>query len=361
MSFLVIGMSLSVLGPALTDLRERSGSDVGAISVLFVGQSLGYLLGSFIGGALFDRVDGHRVYSAALAALAASLFVMPWFHAVPTMFIVFLVIGASAGIVDVGANTLLMWEMGANGRTAMNVLHMCFGLGAIASPLLVHIGLAAATRVGAIGAIAVAVMALRIPAPRVAAQPREEHTEITRLMLFSLFAFFAAYVGLEVGFAGWIHTYGEEIRFSALAATWLTTVFWIGFIVGRLAASLAADRVDPAAVLLSSCAAAVAAAVLLVLGDGRTLTTWIGTAMMGVAAAPQFPAMMNLAERRVHVTGSAVKWFVAGAGVGGLIFPWLVGRWIDGRGASAFPLAALFFGVATLLTFFGSNRILHQD
>ena len=46
-SFLIVGMSLSVLGPALTELRERSGADLGDIGVLFAGQSAGYIIGSF--------------------------------------------------------------------------------------------------------------------------------------------------------------------------------------------------------------------------------------------------------------------------------------------------------------------------
>ena len=60
-SFLIVGMALSVLGPALTDLREQSGADIADIGILFVGLSAGYLVGSFTGGRLFDRFNGHRV------------------------------------------------------------------------------------------------------------------------------------------------------------------------------------------------------------------------------------------------------------------------------------------------------------
>src|SRR4051794_38338200 len=52
-SFLIVGMAMSVLGPALTDLREKSGADIGDIGILFVGQSAGYIIGSFTGGRMF--------------------------------------------------------------------------------------------------------------------------------------------------------------------------------------------------------------------------------------------------------------------------------------------------------------------
>ena len=86
-----------------------------------------------------------------------------------------------------------------------------------------------------------------------AAEAREEHTDTTLSILLLLFLFFFLYVGLEIGFAGWITTYGEEIGFSDLAATWLTTMFWIGFTSGRLLASVLAHRVRPDTMLYAAC------------------------------------------------------------------------------------------------------------
>ena len=49
-AFLVVGLSVSFLGPAFSEFRERTGSDLGAIGVLFVTQSVGYIVGSLGGG-----------------------------------------------------------------------------------------------------------------------------------------------------------------------------------------------------------------------------------------------------------------------------------------------------------------------
>ena len=64
-AFLVVGFSVSFLGPALSELRDRTGSDLGAIGVLFVTQSLGYIAGSLGGGAALDRVHGHRLFAGS--------------------------------------------------------------------------------------------------------------------------------------------------------------------------------------------------------------------------------------------------------------------------------------------------------
>jgi len=357
-SFLIVGMAMSVLGPALTVLRERSGADIGDIGILFVGQSVGYIVGSFTGGRLFDRFNSHRVLAASLVLLGIGLALVPSFDGLGALFATFVLIGFGGSICDLGGNTLLMWELGAESGRAMNLLHLCFGIGALMSPLVVHIGLGVATRAAAIVCAVLAVWALRSRAPSRPARAREEHTDTTMSILLLLFLFFFLYVGLEIGFAGWITTYGEEIGFSELTATWLTTVFWFGFTCGRLLASAIAHRVRPDTILYAACAASVAAAVVMIAGGGNTAVVWTGTAMMGIATAPQFPGMMNLAERRLHISGSATSYFVGGAGAGGLVFPFLIGRFFDAKGADALPVAAFMLAVATFGAFVIANRAL---
>jgi fucose permease len=242
----------------------------------------------------------------------------------------------------------------------MNLLHLCFGLGALAAPLVVHVGLDFTTRAAALLCGVLAVWSFTIPSPERPLEARDEHTDTTTPMLVLLGVFFTLYVGLEIGFAGWVKTYGEEISFSELAATWLTTVFWVAFTIGRLVASAVAHRIAPDRILSASCALSLVAAVVLIVGDGGTAMVWVGTVLMGVGTAPQFPAMLMLAERRIHVTGSATSWFVGGAGMGGLIFPWLIGRVFDSQGTGALPWAVLVLGIATFASFVVADRALHR-
>jgi FHS family Na+ dependent glucose MFS transporter 1 len=357
-SFLVVGLSVSVLGPALTELRERSGTDIGGIGVLFVGQSAGYIVGSLAIGRLYDRFDGHRVFAAAMATIGVGIALIPEFDSLIALFLVFVVTGVGASAADVGANLLLMWELGAGVGRTMNLLHLSFGLGALSAPLFVHVGLDVATRSAAVACLVLAAWALSVRAPTAPATTRDESAVITPRLLLLLSSFFFLYVGLEVGFGGWIHTYGGEIEFSDLAATWLTTTFWIGFTSGRVLSSLLAQRVRPKVVLAGSCGLTVVAALVLVVGDGRTAPVWVGSAVMGLATAPQFPVMLTYLERRIHVTGAATSWFVGAAGLGGLVFPFLIGRWFDASGAAALPWSILILGIVTFGSFAVSNRVL---
>lgn len=357
-SFLIVGMAMSVLGPALTDLREKSGADIGDIGILFVGQSAGYIIGSFTGGRMFDRFNSHRVFAVSLVLLGTGLALVPMFSGLGALFATFVLIGIGGSICDLGGNVLIMWELGAGSGRAMNMLHLCFGIGALMSPLVVQIGLGVATRTAAVGCALLAVWALRSHAPSRPPKAREEHTDTTLPILLVLFLFFFLYVGLEVGFAGWIKTYGEEIGFSELTATWLTTIFWLGFTCGRLLASAIAHRVRPDTIVYAACGASVAAAAVMIAGGGNTAVVWTGTAMMGLATAPQFPGMINVAERRIHISGSATSWFVGGAGAGGLVFPFVIGRFFDARGADSLPIAAFVLAIATFGAFVAANRAL---
>ena len=357
-TFLFMGVSLGATGPALTDLRDRTGSDIGAIGILFVGQSAGYIVGSFAGGQLYDRFRGHRVYAGSLALVSAGLVAVPVLSSLLGLFAAFLLVGVGSAVCGVGANTLLMWELGNQSSRAMNVMHLCFGIGALSAPLFVDVGLALAMWLAAGACLALAAASLVIPAPVVRPSTGEQSTEQPRLLLALLASFFFVYVGLELGFAGWIHTYAEEIELGDTAATWLTTTFWIGFTVGRAGSAALAPYVRPKYVMAGACCGTIAASAALTIGNGATAVIWASTALFGLSAAPQFPTMMAYLERRIRVTGQATSWFIGASGFGGLIFPWLVGQWFAATGPTALPWATTILAVVTGAAFIVSNRAL---
>ncbi|HUF98923.1 MAG TPA: MFS transporter [Ilumatobacter sp.] len=357
-SFLMVGISLTFIGPALSELRDRSGSGIGGIGVLFAAQSIGYFFGSLAAGRLYDRFNGHRVFAAALLIIGLGMFLLPMFNSIGALVVVFVVIGLGSSSTDVGANLLLMWTLRANSGRAMNTLHLFFGFGALVSPLFIHVGLDLAARSATAFCVLLAVWTLATPAPAAPAAARDEHTDTTWRLLLLLATFFTLYVGLEIGFSGWIKTYGEEIDLSELTATWLTTVFWVGFTVGRMLSAALAQRFRPKAILSYASALTIVASATLIVGNGSTAPLWFGTALMGIATAPQFPVMFTYLERRIHITGAATAWFVAAAGIGGLTFPWLIGRWFDASGTQAVMWAVGILSVATTISFIASDRVL---
>src|SRR5215204_2350248 len=77
LAFILLGLTIAAEGPTLLKLAEHTSSGLDQISSLFLFGSLGYLLGSYIGGRLYDRVPGHRFMAGILFWLGSTIFFVP--------------------------------------------------------------------------------------------------------------------------------------------------------------------------------------------------------------------------------------------------------------------------------------------
>ena len=65
-AFVFLGLASTFVGPALSFLRDRAGTDDAGIGLVFVGSSIGYVIGSLTAGRIVDRGAGHRWWSLAI-------------------------------------------------------------------------------------------------------------------------------------------------------------------------------------------------------------------------------------------------------------------------------------------------------
>ena len=368
-SFIPLGLAANAIGPSVTALRRQVGVDVGAISQLFIASAIGYFIGSMLSGRGYDRRFGHRLYAAGLVGSGMAILGSGFVSSFGALLGAFLVVGLAGGCIDVGGNTLMVWQRQGNLGPFMNALHLCFGVGALLAPLLINRSVAWGGDVriafGVVAALSVAVGAwiwsCAEPPPLVHGvapqlrpnraadgSPQAAKTSSRRLLGIVAF-FFVLYVGLEIGFAGWIHTYAEEIHLgSANVVSAVTTLFWGMFTLGRISAIVVARRIKVETLLVGVSILTVAAALVLVVANGGALGVWIGTAAFGFSVAPQFPTMVAFAEEHLSLTGTATSWFMGAAAIGGLTFPWLIGQLFDHVGPKAMPATVLAAAVATL-------------
>lgn len=136
-AFIALGLVAASLGPTLPYLAAQTDADLKNISYLFTTRSAGYLLGSLLGGRIYDRVRGNPVFATSLLAMALLMGGAPAVSPLALLVAVLLLIGVAEGFIDVGANTLIVWLHRERVGPLMNGLHFCFGLGAFLSPLLV--------------------------------------------------------------------------------------------------------------------------------------------------------------------------------------------------------------------------------
>ena len=104
------------------------------MGALFVARSIGYTVGSMLGGVLFDVASRpHVPLVLGNLACAAGTAALPLLPSIPALGCAVVTQGVCMGFLDTGGNVLLLWLWGA-GRVEpyMQAMHFCFALGAIA-------------------------------------------------------------------------------------------------------------------------------------------------------------------------------------------------------------------------------------
>ena len=136
-SFVAMGISMASLGPTLPALAENTHAGLGAISFLFTARALGGLLGSVLGGQLYDRLRGHRLMALMILIMAIFTALTPIVPLLWLLVAVLFITGAVQGVLNIGGNALLVWVHGNKVGPFMNGLHFFFGVGTFITPIIV--------------------------------------------------------------------------------------------------------------------------------------------------------------------------------------------------------------------------------
>jgi FHS family Na+ dependent glucose MFS transporter 1 len=362
--FVAVGLATASLGPTLRDLAGHTGTQLDAISFLFIAHALGYMFGSFFGGRLYDRVPGHPLMAAMLALMAAMLALIPLIPALWLLTAAWLLLGVSGGALDVGGNTLLVWVHGRQVGPYMNALHFFFGVGSFVAPLIVAQaldlsgGITWAYWALVLLVLPVALWLLRLPSPpfRTAANTQPagqlEHKAGVHPVVALIALLLLLYVGAEVAFGGWISTYAVALDLAdAKTAAYLTSAFWGALTLGRLLAIPLAALYRPRWILLADLLGCLVSVGILLLWPGSTLALWLGTLGLGLGMASIFPTAITLAERRIPITGQVTGWFLVAASIGAMSLPWVIGQLFESMGPQVTMVAILLDLVAALIPF----------
>ena len=352
LGFIGLGLATAALGPTLQGLAQNTGSSLAQISSLFLLSSFGYLLGSLTGGRVFDRFRGHPILSMVLIIVAALMLAIPFGVSLLFLQIILFVIGFAEALLDVGTNTLIVWLHGDRVPPFMNGLHAFFGIGTTISPLVVALILgnhgSLTTIYWIFGALIVPAGLLLplFPSPSHAHsnQLDTERPAVPILVILAAVIFFA-YVGAEVGFAGWIYTYTTAQAYGtpALAAT-INATFWGTFTVGRLISIPLAARLKPQTILWVDLTGVILSVLLIILFPAAELVLWLGTIGAGLFMASIFPTILNDAQSRMHMSGNTTSWFFVGASLGSMVTPWLMGQLIGPFG----PVSTMLLVLASI-------------
>ena len=289
---------------------------------------------------------------------------------VTAIVVVVALVGAACGLGDVSGNTLVMWSRPEGAGPLLNGLHLCFAIGAVFAPLFVRLSInafdsvwAVAVPVACLAAVCGVTMWRSAPPVHTRAETVDRsHDGGARsfhVVLLALFYFL--YVALETGFAGWIHTYVEEIGYgTAATATGMITIFWVGFMLGRVGSIWLSRVMSPGTLVGAAMLLSVAAALLFSAFRSAGPMLWVVTFVFAVSIAPQYASMMAFAELHLALSGRNTAVLVGASGIGGLVMPWLLGQLFDRRGPGSLPVVIVVLAVLTSLVAAWVGRVLSK-
>jgi len=138
-TFLVLGLLVTVNGPTLLDLKDLLGASIGQISFIFLLGSIGGLIGCSLVGILLDKLKrfSYLICGFLLIGLGFSSAMFPYSPNLPAIYAVSFVTGLLNSAFD-SAGQMVLFETwaGRDSGPYMHALHFMFGLGAFISPLL---------------------------------------------------------------------------------------------------------------------------------------------------------------------------------------------------------------------------------
>ncbi len=365
-SLVLLGLATAAEGPSLPTLAHHTSKALSRAGLLFVSDSLGYLIGSLAGGRLYDRVPGHRLMSVMLALMLVTVAALPLASSLWLLLVIGALLGLGKGAIDVGSNTLLQWVHGAAVGPFMNGLHFSYGVGSFVAPLLLAQVLLRTHDVYwlfwtvAILIVPLAIWLWFLPAPHApAATASIPGTSLRWGQVLIMVVAFVLYVGAELGFSSWIYSYAVTLKLAdTITAAYLTSAYWASFTVSRLLGVWISTRLRSRTILLLDFAGCLLSIALIAIARDSATMLWIGSIGLGLFTASIFPTLLILAGERLRMTGTVTGLFLVGSGAGGMLLPWLIGVAFGSVGPQA--MTAILFvdmtlGLAALLLFLRSS------
>ncbi len=356
----VFGIVMSSLGSILPALFAAIGFEKADAGRLFLVMNFAMLISSLVFGPICDRF-GFRTLLVVSTFLVGGAF--GWLSGAGSyghILAALAVLGLGGGALNGGTNALINDISPDRRQSALNLLGIFFGCGALFTPFLIG----ALLETLGLRPILFCLVALSLPPFLLflcARFPAPKHaggfvtSELRALVRNPLLLFFGLLLLFESGneftMGGWVSTYlGERFHLGGGFAAYVLAAYWAAMMLGRLAVTRFGSKTSSAGLVLGSSVLALAACIGLIL-TGHWAAASVFVALTGLGFAAIFPTTLAQAGAAFSdYSGTAFSVIFVMALSGGMSAPWLVGRIAQahGVGAGFWVTAASCAAIATL-------------
>ena len=130
----VFGFIENFKGTLIPSIRSQFGVDYGAIGIMLLVSSFGYIFATLIGGLVADRLGKKSILMFGFILLIAAAALFYTANSFTMTVVLMLLISTGFGCMEVGVNSLGAQIFLVNSAVMMNLTHLFYGLGSTVSP-----------------------------------------------------------------------------------------------------------------------------------------------------------------------------------------------------------------------------------
>jgi OFA family oxalate/formate antiporter-like MFS transporter len=320
------------------EIAREYGASLGMLARLALGVMVGFLSAVLFAGRYSDRHGKLPTIFAGCVSMCAGLALFGVSRNFNVLIVASYLMGVGGGLSESTSMALISDLYHESKRTAMaNLSQAMFGVGAVASPLLIGwlLKTGVSFRVGYVGAagvcgtaavIAYLALSMRQERPAGRHESGAGRRMLSDRLVLALTVGIMLYVGAEIGQSQWMAVYFERYLGSTRAlAAWSLSFMWFGIMLGRITAAWASKHVSEAGIirLCLALAAASQASLLLVGGANAGLAAAFS---LGFFLGPVFPTVTSCAGGAYpERSGTVTSIVIFGGAMGAAIFPASIG------------------------------------
>jgi fucose permease len=333
--FLAAGIATVMLGPLLPALIQRWHIQDAQAGTLFTASFAGQFCGAWFAT---RNLRASILYGSAITAAGCTA--LAWVSFGPAHIALFCVgLGLGAGLT--AGNVIAGTAVPAERARLISMLNVAWGLGAIASPVLVRLSsaggiqyffFATATFLALTSLVAIAIprptqsaeLVQTISQPASRTPSRQRGLPLPPLPLFVFGAAIFLYIGVENALGGWLPSYAVRTN-PTLHASSIALCFWVAELTGRILVTILMTLVSEAALYRICLALLILTQVILCVTADISATGIVAlTFLCALSLAPIYPLIVSFLLAR---TGNHARLgpLFATASFGGASLPWLTG------------------------------------
>jgi MFS transporter, FHS family, glucose/mannose:H+ symporter len=333
--FFLSGIATVFIGQVLPILSTRFSLNDQQIAYLFPAQFAGSLVGTFLTNWLGKR---DNFLSATLIGCFSMSCGILLINANVFQFCLagFVLNGIGIGLTLPSINMLILEMKPENPASALNVLNVFWGVGAIFSQPFVaalsdktNLTLPTSILAASLGIIGVSIALLpRVKKPKTFENIKSEDISVpiwTNPIAWGIALFNFIHVGFESGIGGWLYTYTQRFEDGAGAFIQPVLLFYIFFVIGRVIATFLSKILDENKMLILGLFIILFGIILIILAKDVLILS-IGGVFAGLGTSSIFPTNLSRFTKTFgeSATRRATPFFVCGT-LGATFTTWLIG------------------------------------